>query len=181
MCFLCAFIQPELIEIFISTSSPPLCSPPQGQARTALDVHKEDTYRICCLSSHATFVHGLLRWQSGKESACLCRRRTKRGFDACGGKILWRKKQQLSPTFLPGMLHGQGSLMGYSSCGHKELAMTENTRIHFCSQHCLPRKLLYLLSSYQSSPSLAFPPILSSTDVILVYILFISILIHQYS
>ena len=40
-------------------------------------------------------------------------------------KILWRRKWQPTPVLLPGKSHGQTSLMGYSSWGHKELDMTE--------------------------------------------------------
>ena len=39
----------------------------------------------------------------------------------------WRKKRQTTPTFLPGESHGQRSLAGYSSQGHKESDMTEAT------------------------------------------------------
>ena len=31
----------------------------------------------------------------------------------------WRRKCQLTPVFLPGKSHGQGSLVGYSPWGHK--------------------------------------------------------------
>ena len=31
-----------------------------------------------------------------------------------GGKIPWRREQQLTPVFLPGESHGQKSLAGYS-------------------------------------------------------------------
>ena len=34
------------------------------------------------------------------------------------GKILWRRKWQPTPVFLPGKSHGQRSLVGYSLCGH---------------------------------------------------------------
>ena len=40
-------------------------------------------------------------------------------------KILWRGEWQSTPVFLPGELHGQGSLAGYSPCSSKELGMTE--------------------------------------------------------
>ena len=36
-------------------------------------------------------------------------------------KILWRRKWQPPPVFLPGESHGQRSLAGYSSWGHKRL------------------------------------------------------------
>ena len=64
-----------------------------------------------------------LPWRlSSKEFACQCRRR---GFDPWVRKILWRRKWQLVPVFLPGKSHGQRSLAGYSPRGCKELDMTE--------------------------------------------------------
>jgi len=41
------------------------------------------------------------------------------------GKIPWRRKWQPIPVFLPGKLHGQRSLAGYSPWGRKELDTTE--------------------------------------------------------
>ena len=38
----------------------------------------------------------------------------------------WRRKWQPTPVFLPGKFQGQRSLVGYSPCGHKELAVTEH-------------------------------------------------------
>ena len=40
-------------------------------------------------------------------------------------KIPWRRKWQPTPLVLPEKSHGQGSLAGYSTWGHKELDMTE--------------------------------------------------------
>ena len=37
----------------------------------------------------------------------------------------WRRKWQSTPVFLPGEFYGQKSLVGYSTCGCKELDMTE--------------------------------------------------------
>ena len=39
--------------------------------------------------------------------------------------ILWRRKWQLAPVFLPGESHGQRSLVGYRPWGHKESDRTE--------------------------------------------------------
>ena len=41
------------------------------------------------------------------------------------GKTPWRRKWHPTPVFLPGKSHGQGSLVGYSPQGHKELDRTE--------------------------------------------------------
>ena len=42
------------------------------------------------------------------------------------GKVLWSRKWQPIPVFLPGKLHGQRSLVGYSTRGCKESDMTEH-------------------------------------------------------
>ena len=39
----------------------------------------------------------------------------------------WVGKMEPIPVFLPGEFHGQGSLLGYSPWGLKELHMTEAT------------------------------------------------------
>ena len=41
------------------------------------------------------------------------------------GKIPWRREWQPTPVFLPGEIHGQRNLAGYSLWSHKELSMTE--------------------------------------------------------
>ena len=41
---------------------------------------------------------------------------------------IWRRKWQSTPVLLPGKLHGQRSLVGYSPWGRKELDMT--VRLH---------------------------------------------------
>ena len=49
-------------------------------------------------------------------------------FDPWAGKILWRRKWQLTQVFLPGKFCGQRSLAGYSPWGFKDLDMTELSR-----------------------------------------------------
>ena len=53
----------------------------------------------------------LLRWCSGKESTCQCKRYKRHKFDSWAGKIPWRKKWQPTPGFLSGESHGQRSLV----------------------------------------------------------------------
>ena len=70
---------------------------------------------------------------SGKEQY---RRHERCGSNPCFGKIPCRRKWQLTPGFLPGESPGEGSLVGYSQLGHKELDITEATAQHrtlFCS------------------------------------------------
>jgi len=62
---------------------------------------------------------GLLRWLSGKESVCQCRRCKRLGFDPWVWKIPWRRKWQPIPSSLPGKSHGQKNLVGYSIWGRK--------------------------------------------------------------
>ena len=46
-------------------------------------------------------------------------------FDPWVGKIPWRREWQPTPVFLPGKLHRQNSLAGYSPRGGKKLDTTE--------------------------------------------------------
>ena len=50
----------------------------------------------------------------GKERGCQYRRPRRRGFDPWVGRIPWRRAWQPTPVFLPGKLHEQRSLLGYS-------------------------------------------------------------------
>ena len=43
------------------------------------------------------------------------------GFNLWVGKILWRRKWQTTPVFLPGKSHGQRTLAGYSPWGLKRV------------------------------------------------------------
>ena len=61
----------------------------------------------------------------GKESVYYGRRHRRCRFDLWVGKISWRVKWQPTLVFLPEKSHGQRSLIGHSSKGHKELDMTE--------------------------------------------------------
>ena len=64
---------------------------------------------------------------SGKESSCQFRRCKRPRFDTCVRKILWRRKWQPTPVFLPGKFYGQRSLAGYSPWGRKELGHNSAT------------------------------------------------------
>ena len=66
-------------------------------------------------------------------------RRCKRcGFDPWVGKILWRRKWQPTPVFLPGESHGQRSLTGYSPWGYKRVG-------HNLAKHSLVLKTMYFM------------------------------------
>ena len=56
---------------------------------------------------------------SGKEPACQFRRCKRHGFDAMVRKILWSRKWQPTPEFLPGESHGQRSLGGGRVTAHR--------------------------------------------------------------
>ena len=56
-------------------------------------------------------LKGLPKCLNGKESICQCRRCR---FDPWVKKIPWRRKWQPTPLFLPGISHGQRSLVSYS-------------------------------------------------------------------
>ena len=65
--------------------------------------------------------------KSDEESAFQCRRHRNRGLDPWVRKILWSRKWQSTPVFLPGEPHGPRGLEGYSPWGHKESDTTEAT------------------------------------------------------
>ena len=84
------------------------------------------------ICSYLCQYHGPHRWLSGKEFTCQCRSHRRCRFNLWVRKIPWRRKWQLTPVFLPGESHGQRSLEGYSTWGHKEL----DTREHaLCQYH----------------------------------------------
>ena len=69
------------------------------------------------------FVKGFPGSSDGKESACNL---GDQGIDPWVGKIPWKREWKTpTPVFLSGKFHGQGSLVGYSLWGCKELDMTE--------------------------------------------------------
>ena len=67
-----------------------------------------------------------------KESGCQCGRCKRCGFSARVGKIPWSRKWHPTPEFLPGNFHGQGSLVGYSPWGYKELDDWVTEHAHAC-------------------------------------------------
>ena len=73
---------------------------------------------------------GLPRWLSGKESACQFSRCKRCRFDPWVRKIPWRRKWQPTQVFLLGKLHGQRSLVDYSSQGCKKSDMTGHAHMH---------------------------------------------------
>ena len=80
------------------------------------------------IATHRSYGNSrLLRWLSGKESACQCRRWKRHGFNPWVSKIPWRRKWQPIPIFSPVKSYGQRSLAGYNPLGCKELEVTEYT------------------------------------------------------
>ena len=62
------------------------------------------------MATHSNIIR-LPWWLSQWRNHLQCRRP---GFDPWVGKIPWRRKQQLTPVFLPGESHGHKSLVGYT-------------------------------------------------------------------
>ena len=88
--------------------------------------HKESDmteWLICDISQY-----GLPRWLNGNlEAGNLCQyKRVRRcSFDPWVRKIIWRRKRQPIPVFLPREVHGQRNLPGYSPWDCKESDTTE--------------------------------------------------------
>ena len=78
------------------------------------------------------------------------------GFNPWVGKMPWRREWQPTPVFLPGEFHGQGSLAGYSSWGHKGSDMTEQlthytyicTKYVYLCTHVINITLYMILYTY---------------------------------
>ena len=68
-----------------------------------------------------------------KNPPAMLETRRRRGSYPWVGKILWRRKWQPTPVFLPGKSHGQRSLAGYSPWVTKELDTTKKQQ-HKLSQ-----------------------------------------------
>ena len=71
---------------------------------------------------------------NGKELTCQCRRHDMWALSLIG-KIPWRRAWQLTPVFLPGKVHGQRSLEGYSpwgcKVGHSSVTKQQNWSIFY--------------------------------------------------
>ena len=69
---------------------------------------------LCLLLLYHEYRHGPLRWSSGKEPTCQCRRP---GFDPWVGGIPCRRAWQSTPVFLPGESPGTEEPGGLQSMG----------------------------------------------------------------
>ena len=68
----------------------------------------------------------LHRWHNTKEPTCQCRRLGRYGCDPWVGEMPWCRKWQSALVFLPGKVHGQRRLVGYSPWSCKESYMTKH-------------------------------------------------------
>ena len=88
---------------------------------------------VLIVSSASIFVSSkltrrLLWWLRWQRIHLKCRRP---GFNPWVGKILWKREWQPIPGFLPGEIHGQRSLAGYSPWGRKEMDMAEQLSMQY--------------------------------------------------
>ena len=71
----------------------------------------------------STSTHGLPWWLNSKESACQA---GDSGLISGLGRFPWRNIWQPTPVFLPEKSHGQRSLVGYGSWGHRRQRLNHN-------------------------------------------------------
>ena len=95
--------------------------------------HPKELVHWCILFTRLNLMKGLQEnlqerdLPGGTVVKNLCQGRNARDkFNSRVGKILWSRKWQPSPVFLPGKFHAQGSLAGYRPWGCKELDVTEH-------------------------------------------------------
>ena len=79
-----------------------------------------------------TNIDSILGFPGGSDGKNVCLQSGRPRFDPWVGKILWRRKWQPTPVFLPGKSHGRRSLAGYSPWGCKESDMTEQLHDQSC-------------------------------------------------
>ena len=104
---------------------------PNSHHTMSIRVGKRGGYMYLELYWHSLSTLGLPRQHSGKESTCQCRRHKKHSFDPWLRKILWRRKRQTTPVFLPGESHGQRSLVGLQFMGLQRVGHDWATLLSF--------------------------------------------------
>ena len=87
---------------------------------------------------------GLLRWLSGKESNCQCRRSKICKFHPWVRKIPWSRKWQPTSVFLPGKSQGQ-------SISAERQSLGSHSRTQLSTTHPLPNSLCYNFVSYHDN------------------------------
>ena len=90
---------------------------PRSHLITVFRVMEAGSVRWCSRVHRLQSDKGFSWWFSGEEHTCQCRRP---GFDPWVGKIPWRREQQPTPVFLPGISRRQRSL-AYSPWGRKRV------------------------------------------------------------
>ena len=76
-------------------------------------------------------INYCLNFPGGSDGKSVCLQYGRPGFNPWAGKILWRRKWQPTPVFLPGESHGRRSVVDYSPWGRKESDTTERLHFHF--------------------------------------------------
>ena len=72
--------------------------------------------------------------------------------------LLWERKRQPTPLYLPGKSHGQRNLVGYSSWGRKESDTTEHTSqlyFTFASAHIFLLRVIELKKKKKGKQSVS--------------------------
>ena len=104
---------------------------------------------------HPTSVWGFPGGSVGKESAC---NSVDLGLIPRSVRFPWIRKWQLTPVFLPGESHGQGSLVGYRPQGHKQSDTTEETEHARTPLVCSLSRLTFMHWRRKWQPTPVFLP-----------------------
>ena len=111
-----------------STARPQLSTPPRkSPPHTCEDTSASAVFCLLVPFPPPFFLNTLILWSSvhrgfpgGSVVKNLPASAGEGQFDPRVGKIPWRRRWQPTPVSLPGEVHGQRSLAGYSPWGHKE-------------------------------------------------------------
>ena len=149
---------------------------PSGSWRTYPEGHASLWKCVCCLicwpeSSTLVWPYYIVCFYPALPAQMVKSLPAMQGtqFHSLVGKIPWERKWQPTAVFLPGKSHGQGSPVGSSSRGHKELDTTEQLSLsYFCfhiSMQMFHRHLKVCVSNLICSlkPPPPRPQILMST------------------
>ena len=102
-----------------------LCDPidgsPPGSAIPGILQARTLEWVAISFSNYIAYFCINLNYPGGSDGKRICLQCSRPRFNPWVGKIIWRRKWQSTPVFLPGVSHGQRSLSGLQSTGSQRV------------------------------------------------------------